>query len=137
MQKRFIYGIFWACVLILFLTLAFIARAEAPEMDYEQKLDIWVENLASCESRNNPKQVNPLDNGSPSYGYVQYKLSTFWNYNKKYNVFPELTMDNLHHYVMQKDKQVAMTKVIIKKEYGWRNWYNCSKKIGLPPVEES
>lgn len=130
-------------IIIFVLLLIFFpqqrSRAEAPEMTYDQKLDDYVYKLAICESRQNPSLVNPQDGGSPSYGFVQFKLGTFWNYNKKFNVFPELTIDNLHSYVMQKDKQVVMAKAIISGEKdGYKNWYNCTvgnarDKIGLPP----
>jgi len=117
------------------------ARAEAPEPTYDDLLEQWVHQLAICESNQTPSLVNQYDGGSPSYGYVQFKLGTMWAYNKKFNTFPEMTIDNLHQMTMQKDVQVKMAMEIIKHDYAYKNWYNCTvgkapNKVGLPPKME-
>lgn len=143
-MKRKLPYLFMIFTMWFFAWGVFKTEAEAPvltaEQKYEYALDDYVARLAICESGQDPKQVTLNDGGSPSYGYVQFKLGTFWAYNQKFKVFPELTIDNLHHYVMQKDKQILMAKTIIKNEKGgYRNWFNCTvgkahNKIGLPPT---
>src|SRR3990167_1609944 len=46
--------------------------------------------LAQCESSNNHEIINPHDGGSPSYGLLQWKKSSFFYYNNKYKVLPDL-----------------------------------------------
>jgi hypothetical protein len=133
-------------LLSLLLVIPFMLKANAeapmptPEERFEQDLNTWVHKLAFCESGQNPSSVNQFDGGSPSYGYLMYKLGTFWGYNKQLKVFPELTIDLVHKYAMDKDKSVEMTKAIIRANpKDSKNWYNCTvgnspNKIGLPPV---
>lgn len=112
---------------------------KAALLQYDTDMEEWLDGLARCESGNDASQVTYNDGGSPSYGLVQFKLGTFWSYNNKYRVFPELTIDNLHKYVMEGEKQRIMARVIIERNHAdYRNWYNCTvgkspNKVGLPP----
>lgn len=114
-----------------------VTKAEAPilslQEQYEKALDEWVDDLFYCESQGDPNAVNWNDGGSPSYGPGQYKLGTFWSYNNRLKVFPDLTLDNLHRYVMDEDKSRIMTKAIINNKWDdWTNWTNCSSNPATP-----
>ena len=117
------------------------ASAEAPQPTPEEKynlaLDIWLGKLAMCESTNNPNAVNPKDSDNlPAYGKYQYKLGTFLGLSKKYNVYPELTIDLVHKYAMDGEKSYHLTKVAISTTPKEANQWGCTRKIGKPPVKE-
>jgi hypothetical protein len=98
--------------------------------NYDIELTQWVEKLAKCESSNNPKAVNQFDGGSASLGYVQYKKTTWAMYNKKFN------LPYTEEQIWDKEAQIAVTKEIITNEpNGYKNWYNCTNAIGLPPKQ--
>lgn len=144
MNKQLTKGLFWAFVLLLFLALAFIARAEAPEISYQDKFDQWILNLGNCESGNNPHKINPKDtDGTPSLGRFQYKVGTFIEMNKKYNVFPDEKIDKLMARIMDYEDSEKMTRTIIENDYNaYKRWPGCTygnakNKAGLPPVKES
>ena len=133
------------------LILIFMNRAEAPSLPTENieetkqtqrpdALDKWIDKLAFCESSNNPEAINRFDGGSPSYGYLQIKSDTFWGYNQKYKVLPDLERQEVMNIIMCKDTQIALAREIIINEAngrGWRNWYHCSKIIGLDKLDVS
>ena len=117
------------------------ASAEAPQPTPEEKynlaLDTWLGKLAMCESTNNPNAVNPKDSDNlPAYGKYQYKLGTFLGLSKKYNVYPELTIDLVHKYAMDGEKSYHLTKVAISTNPKEANQWGCTRKIGKPPVKE-
>lgn len=125
----------------LFLT--HISDAESPQLTpedkYEIALDEWMYKLATCESGNREWVINPHDGGSPSYGLFQWKSQSFLLYNKKFNVFPDLTEDTVVDFMLDSEKAILMTKTVVSKEKnGYKNWYNCTvgqsvNKVGLPP----
>lgn len=95
---------------------------------YDVELEAWIEKLAKCESGNNEKAINHYDGGSRSVGYVQYKDDTWGRYNRKFNL-PYGADD-----IWSKEAQIAVTKEVIRQDYAHKNWYNCTKAIGLPPT---
>ena len=56
--------------------------------------------LAKCESGLNPQAVNWNDHGSPSYGLFQWKEDSFWRYNEKYKVLPNLERAEVRNVIM-------------------------------------
>lgn len=106
-----------------------------PEEAYDVSLSAWIYKLATCESGNNPEALNADDGGSASSGYVQYKVDTFYRYNKLLHVFPEMKKEDTVIYMKSKDNQIEMTKQIIRHTYEWENWKNCvlHHGVGLPP----
>lgn len=130
-------------VLFPLLITLFIGKASAeapqptPEEKYNLALDIWLGKLAMCESTNNPKAVNPMDSdGKPAYGLYQYKLGTFLGLSKKYNVFPELTVDTVHKYAMDGDKAHHLTREVIRTNPKEADQWGCRFKtsVGKPPA---
>lgn len=119
-------------------TIEYVAPEPEPIINqYDVELTRWVEKLAKCESSNNPNAINHFDGGSESIGYVQYKRTTWAMYNKKFGL--SYTEED----IWSREAQIEMTKAVIKNDYAWRNWYNCSNNpatpnfAGLPPKYEN
>ena len=97
--------------------------------EYDIQLNQWVERLSICESGNRSDAVHHNDGkiGSDSIGVNQYKTGTWEMYTKKFGL-PYSADD-----IWNADKQKNLTKLIIKNDYAYKNWKNCSESIGLPP----
>ena len=111
-----------------------IEQTEETDIRKPDELDKLIEKLAFCESSNNPYAINQFDGGSPSYGYLQIKSDTFWRYNQKHKVLPNLERQEVMNIIMCRDTQIALARKVILNDAngrGWRNWYNCGKRIGL------
>jgi hypothetical protein len=88
--------------------------------------------LRQCESGGDPNIIVEDDGGSPSYGLFQWKYDSFWHYNQIYKILPDLEYQEVGNVILDPKIQTKLTvKVLTEEEGGWRNWYNCSKKIGL------
>lgn len=125
MKKIFILLLLFICTINAKVTTAYAPEATKKEI-YNLELEQWLDKLSFCESGGNPNAINPDDGGSRSVGHFQWKDASFSAYSKKYNL--EGSIEN-------PQDQRELVKLVIKNEYGWRNWYNCTKKIGLPPTE--
>lgn len=113
------------------------SKYEIAQEQFSKDLDDWLYKLVMCESTNNPKAVNPVDSdGKPAYGLYQYKLSTFLGLSKKYNVFPELTVDTVHKYAMDGEKSHHLTREVIKSNPKEADQWGCRFKtsVGKPPA---
>lgn len=88
----------------------------------------WLAKLEMCESSGRPEAVNPNDlDGTPSYGLLQFKPSTFELFQKKYEIEGEL---------MDPDAQRAIVrKMMDDPSVRWENQFPaCVKRLGRPPV---
>lgn len=93
-----------------------------PELSRPQRA--WLGALEWCESRGNPKAVNPKDlDGTPSYGILQFKPGTFWGFAKKYN----LTLTN---YMDPDQQEIVIGHMLLhKNDINWRQQFPaCVKK---------
>lgn len=140
-MKKILWGVFVATVLALILLLSIPNKvtyksvealaAEPPEkveLNYQQ--EAWLGALEWCESRGNPKAVNPKDrDNTPSYGILQFKPSTFTYYQERYGT-PEGTG------YMDPEAQIAIVEqMIIRGDINWSQQFpDCVKKLGKPPV---
>jgi hypothetical protein len=96
--------------------------------DLQQKREDWLAKLEMCESSGNPKAVNPRDlDGTPSYGLLQFKPSTFEMYSKRYSIEGEL---------MDPEAQRALVRAMMDDErVRWhREFPACVERLGRPPV---
>lgn len=107
-----------------------IYRAEASEIVL---IDDILEDLAMCESSNNPQAFNRYDPVTSSYGLYQFKLETFNYFGKRYGLE--------HSDVMNPEQQKAIARMMLS-EGRYSHWYNCLKEYeGLnvyktrPPTE--
>jgi len=112
---------------------------EQKEAQRPDALDRWITKLAFCESSNRPEAINQFDGGSPSYGYLQWKLKSFWLYNQKYKILPDLERDEVRNIIMDREVQIELARRVLLEEAngrGWRNWWYCSQKAGLAELEK-
>ena len=96
-----------------------------PIPDKGLKIDVILDDLAMCESGNNPTAINWFDNGSPSYGRYQFKATTLKMYAIMYNLLPDnLELVDYASWAMDGDfSRLLARKVIL--DGGANNWYNC------------
>lgn len=89
--------------------------------------------LALCESSNNHLAVNLSDPtpDSPSYGLFQWKTESFYFYNQKYKIVPDLEKNEVLNVIMDREIQIRLTKKVLEEPEGWKNWMLCSRNIGL------
>lgn len=102
--------------------------------DTPDSLDIWLIKLAKCESGGDPKKIHYDDGviGSHSYGLYQWKIDSFYRYNKIYKVLPDLEKQEVMNIIYDPQVQSKLTKKVIQGG-GASNWFNCLKLIGRPP----
>ena len=112
------------------------AKVELPKKIPEKKLQAlqatttreqWLADLIACESQGNPKAINPKDrDGTPSYGLLQFKPSTFEMFSKAYGIEGEL---------MDPEAQKAIVvRMMDDKSVVWENQFPaCVRKLGRPP----
>lgn len=101
-------------------------KADQEPVVERDDLDRLIDQLAWCESRNNPNAINPHDPDTGSYGLVQFKIDTFYRYNQIYRVVPDLERNEVINIIFDGETQKKLSKNIIR-DGGWRNWYNCLK----------
>jgi len=89
-------------------------------MSYSQDAkDVWINDLAICESRN--RDVTILDsNNKYSYGPLQFQMSTWLSYGKPFGA----TKANIHDTMLQ--HQVARSMLDAGLQY---NWKTCAAKV--------
>ena len=89
----------------------------------------YLEDLAMCESSNNPLAVNWHDHGSPSYGLLQFKEATFKSKVRQYNLLPEAEDSEIMNWIYDGQFQLKLARLILEEKNGWRAWTNCMDKI--------
>lgn len=104
-----------------------VAHPEAQTLTHEQQA--WLGSLEWCESRGNPKAINPKDrDNTPSYGILQFKPTTFALFAKLYGTGS--TTD-----FMNPTEQEAIVKQMILRGVNWAQQFpDCTKKLGTPPL---
>jgi len=105
-----------------------IATPKAQAMEtISRDREEWLERLILCESSGNPEAVNPVDlDGTPSYGLLQFKPSTFEMFSKAYDIEGEL---------MDPEAQKAIVRRMMDDpSVRWENQFPwCVRKLGRPP----
>ena len=95
-------------------------------------LDVLLDDLAYCESRNRDDIKIVDTNGYYSYGRYQYQLYTWNYYIEKYDLLPEAEVYEYKNLIQDGDFQRHVTKTILENEpSAWSNWYTCGRHIGL------
>ena len=92
----------------------------------------WIEEMIVCESGGNTLALG--DNGK-AHGILQFHEPTFWAYNEKYKILSDLERGEVPNVIFDEYVQRELTKRILLEDEGWRNWYNCSKIIGLDRID--
>lgn len=107
---------------------AAVVPAQAPLLTHQQTA--WLGALEWCESRGNPKAINPKDrDNTPSYGILQFKPSTFSLFATLYGLAS--TTD-----YMDPDAQEAIvSQMIVRGGIRWSQQFPaCTAKLGTPPL---
>lgn len=114
-----------------------IAHAEdvSPEKIAELKAGV-VEKLKQCESHEATEEdavINPTDGGSPSFGLLQFKITTVQHYMDKFRG-EKVTRYEALQIAMDEERARELAMEIIFEEVGgvW-NWENCANKQNLAP----
>lgn len=103
-------------------------RANAPEQAITLKprvkiteKSVWevLTKLIECESTGKREALNPDDKGSPSFGTLQFKKTTFHYFGEKYGL--------PHTDIMDRGQQIAIARMMIL-DGGITHWRNCAKK---------
>lgn len=103
-----------------------VYEVPAPVFEYHPML----KKLGMCESSNRPNIKPHLDvDGQYVYGKYQYKIATFRRHAEKYGLIAKgLTNKQIIEQLYIEDNQDKLTTLILN-DGGWRNWYNCWRKI--------
>ena len=72
-------------LVVALTSLVTLLQAQAAELPV---FDVWLNDLAQCESGGNPNALNPHDPVTRSVGLFQFKDKTFLKYARKYNFYP-------------------------------------------------
>lgn len=78
-----------------------------------------LEDLAECESDNNPAAINSKEIHGTSWGKYQYRIDT-WNWALERYELGKLDILNGEH------QDIVTTKLL--SEGRWKNWKNCLSK---------
>ena len=100
-------------------------------------LSEWIERLSLCESGSNQNAINPDDAGSPSFGYLQFKMGTFESYIKLYDLFGWQGWEDAdwQNAIMNAGYQTDLAReMLLREKNSHLHWSNCSNKLGKPDV---
>jgi hypothetical protein len=118
MKSNLCIGVFSFLFFFLFLT----GNTHAQESNLDLKL---FNEIVKCESNFNPRAYNPTDGGSPSYGLLQFKISTFRNFGIIYGVFPKgTTLQEAKKYIWRPEYQGAIAMGMMADGL-YSHWFNC------------
>ncbi len=89
----------------------------------------WLAKLEHCESRGDPAAVNPKDrDGTPSYGLLQFKPSTFALYARAYG------MASTTNYMDPEAQRAIVKRMMRDPSVNWHIQFpDCVRRLGLPP----
>jgi len=91
----------------------------------------WLSKLIMCESSGRPEAINEIDlDGTPSYGLLQFKPSTFELFSKAYGIEGEL---------MDPEAQKAIVRRMMDDpSIKWEKQFPaCVRRLGNPPAKLS
>lgn len=99
-------------------------------LTYQQRA--WFGALTWCESKGNPNAVNKKDrDGTPSYGLLQFKPSTFTYFAEKYGI------DGSAGYMDPKAQSLIVEQMILRNDVTWSQQFPaCVKILGKPPIKK-
>ena len=99
----------------------------------DSHLKVIVSQLSYCESRNNPDAIHYNDGraGLHSVGVLQFQLPTFYGQWKRL-VNPNIDLADAANLWRDSASQRYLAEQMLAEDISsLRNWYNCSKKLGL------
>ena len=98
-------------------------------------MDVWLNELSWCESRDNPNALNPKDPVTRSVGLYQFKDATFLRYAKKYNFYGDVSDKEILSNIWDPKAQKVMTRNMIQEDWNNYKQWGCvvSGKVRKPP----
>ena len=101
--------------------------AVMPALTHQQKA--WLGALEWCESRGRPSAINPKDrDGTPSYGILEFKPSTFALFAGIYGT------GSTTDYMNADEQEAIVTQMILKGGIDWAQQFPaCTRLLGNPP----
>jgi hypothetical protein len=115
------------------MTLGWAERPLPKDGPATRRLDAIVDKLMMCESSGKAHAINPDDGGSPSYGCLQYKKTTFFEGIKIHGLLREAEAREHENFLMDCEVQrVLARKMLTTNVNGWKHWTNCFKTIDKP-----
>lgn len=89
----------------------------------------WIDRLVQCESRGNPRAINPKDrDGTPSYGLLQFKPSTFASYARAYG------MASTSNFMDPEAQRAIVLRMMRDPSVDWHLQFPvCVQRLGMPP----
>lgn len=92
----------------------------------------YLAQLAKCESGIR-SDIKVWDVGSYSYSMFQFKMGTFIQYGKKYNLIPyDISDKELELLIMRPSLQLELAKKMLT-DGGEHHWKTCTTRIGEFP----
>lgn len=104
----------------------------APVSPLDSAQQAWLGRLEQCESGGNPSAINPRDlDGTPSYGLLQFKPGTYYEFSKLYG------LSTSTNYMDAPQQQEIVEQMIVRGGVDWHQQFPaCTKRLGLPPVNQ-
>ena len=97
-----------------------------PVQKMPDEKDLWIEQLAQCESSAS-STIRILDtNGKYSHGLLMFQMKTWIDFGKKFGT----TKENIY----DPDIQRTVARDMLDNG-GQGHWWNCSRRIGPYPVD--
>ena len=133
-------------LIVVISCIAIIIQKFSTRLDAETNLNLcqyqitsdnltkWIEELALCESSNNPLAINPKDKDNrPKYGLFQFDIETWKMYIKRYKLFNYENWEEADWWnaIYSGYHQEIVLREMIKNNVGLRKEFGCIKKIGL------
>lgn len=128
-MKQYFNVLIFLLALLVFLW-GLVHKAGAGDRMCYKNSTLVIQKLIQCESNGNANAINHDDGGSASFGILQFKEDTFWRYNQKYRLLPNLERSEVMNVIMTPEIQVKLAKAVIS-DGGIGNWRNCSEKLNL------
>jgi len=89
-----------------------------------------IEDIALCESKQDPMALNPDDGGSRSVGYVQFKDQTFLEQIRRFGLYSYVEDEELKNLIWDKYVQKElMYQMLMEDIDNLIHWKNCSQKL--------
>ena len=120
-------------LLVALTSLVSLLQAQATELP---AFDVWLQDLAQCESQNNPNAVNPHDPVTRSRGLYQFKDKTWLQWTKRFNFYPDTWTDKqILEEIFDGHAQTVLVREMIREDYNNYKKWGCvvSGKVDKPP----
>ena len=108
-------GVFASVLLLFSLAGGTSQNKEVPPQEPPYRHQQFLDFLVQCESTGNPNAVNPKDlDGTPSYGLLQFKKGTLYNYLLKYKILPDIERQEVMNVIFDGDLQIRIFKKMME-----------------------